>query len=114
MATGWTNTGILKTAGIPAPTGKYRVGCVHLIHDDLFMRLYYPTDSNQTTTTNYQYAKHAYDSKYNRTVLEFQEYKLAGILGTLVPPLISTTNKLVIMITRNRCQDTGIVKCSNQ
>ena len=85
MATGWNNSGILKVPGIPAPSGKYEVGCVHLMYNELFLRLYYPTDNGQSV--NYRFAKHEYHSKYNKAALEFLEYKLAGVISSVVGAL---------------------------
>lgn len=50
-------------AGIPAPSGRYGVGCVDLMHQipgdekgGLLVRLFYPY-SSRTESGNYQYAK---------------------------------------------------------
>jgi platelet-activating factor acetylhydrolase len=59
------------------------------MHDNLFMRLYYPTDLN---VDNHPYAKVFYNPIYRKATLQFYDYKFAGIisgaLGLLTEPRI--------------------------
>ena len=76
---GWKTGGVVKGAGIPAPSGQYRVGCVDLMHqlegDDrgLLVRLYYPTEA--TPEAGYTYS-HWYPHKnYVRGLLQYIKVK---------------------------------------
>ena len=42
-----------RLEGIPAPSGSFEVGCTHLMHQDLHLRLYYPTDKELATKIEY-------------------------------------------------------------
>lgn len=83
----WKTSGLIKGIGIPAPSGSYEVGCLHLMHQDLFMRLYYPA---QEGSINYQYAKQEYDPKYKKAILDFLDLKLSGLIAGVLGFFMST------------------------
>ena len=73
MAEGLSN----KLAGIPAPSGSYEVGCTHLMHQDLQIRLYYPTDRDLATTL--QRATYYPHSNYLKAWLEIFSVSLSSL-----------------------------------
>ena len=77
----WTKNGIIKGSGIPRPSGAYEVGCVHLLHEGIFVRLYYPTESN--LAENYDYARWFFNKQYTSNVLNFCRIKFYSLLAAL-------------------------------
>ena len=77
----WTKSGIFKGSGIPQPSGIYEVGCVHLLHEGCFVRLYYPTDSN--LAANYDFTRWIFHKEYIPNVLHFCQLKFYNLFGAL-------------------------------
>ena len=82
----WTKSGIFKGSGIPQPSGIYEVGCVHLLHEGCFVRLYYPTDSN--LAANYDFARLFFHKEYIRKVLHFCSLKFYNFFAALTSVFI--------------------------
>ena len=87
----WKRSGWLKGEGIPAPRGRYQVGCVDLMHrlegdsDGLLVRLFYPTDPG--LAGQYPYAKATPHPRYVKATLEFLQLKWSGLIATIITPL---------------------------
>ena len=65
----WVNYGIIKTSGIPAPTGQYTVGCIDIATETgVLLRMFYPTHSQHTD--GYQYVAASPDVKYIKAIDE--------------------------------------------
>ena len=85
----WKTTGLIRGLGIPAPTGRYTVGCVDLMqklegdNDGLLVRLFYPTIPQIQEGAGYQYAKWTPHKRYTKGFLEFYQFKLPGILSAI-------------------------------
>lgn len=88
----WKTSGLIKGIGIPAPSGSYEVGCHHLMHEDLFMRLYYPTTPTQGKVTPQQYSKIEYNSKYWKAILDYYEFKFSGLVAGVLGLFTSKYN----------------------
>ena len=77
---------------IPAPSGRYTVGCVDLMHklegdnDGLLVRLFYPTTPQiqEGGTTGYQYAKWMPHAKYTKTTFNFIETMVPGLSSNAI------------------------------
>ena len=82
MAEGWKNSGLVKVEGIPAPSGNYEVGCTHLMHQDLHIRLYYPTERDLATT--FQYAKYYPSSKHLKALFDIFRIPLSGLASGIL------------------------------
>ena len=63
--------------GIPAPSGSYEVGCTHLMHQNLQIRLYYPTESDLATTL--QHATYYPHPNYLKAWLEIFSVSLSSL-----------------------------------
>lgn len=88
MAEGWKRQGgLLKGPGIPAPSGIYEVGCNHLMHDGLLVRLYYPIE--RELSANYDYAKFYFHPNYVKAIYEYMETKNPGLVASLTKMFIS-------------------------
>ena len=90
---GWKASGLIKGAGIPAPTGQHAVGCVDLMHkldgdsDGLLVRLFYPTAVAAPRGADgalYQYAKWTPHKRYTKGFMEFNKTKMPGLISSLV------------------------------
>lgn len=72
----WNKIGTAIGLGIPAPTGKFEVGSVDLMHKldgesyGLLVRLFYPVD-NDTRLDEYQYSKTLTHPQYLKGSLDF-------------------------------------------
>ena len=70
----WQKFGPPRGLGVPAPTGRYEVGCVDVMHrlegdsDGLLVRLFYPTDPG--LAGQYQYAKLYSHPQYFKASME--------------------------------------------
>jgi platelet-activating factor acetylhydrolase len=84
----WKRSGIIKVAGIPAPSGPYEVGTVELMSEGTLVRLYYPT--NRQGAENYQYSNCRFRDIYIKRSLEILGVKLpwlfSGIINYLTYP----------------------------
>ena len=85
MAEKWKDSGLVKLEGIPAPSGNYEVGCTHLMHQDLQMRLYYPTEKDLAAT--FVYAKYYPHPNYLKASLD--------VIGVPLPGLVSGVLRLL-------------------
>ena len=92
MAEGWKLGGWIRGDGIPAPSGKYRVGCVDLMLDlvgdgcggGLLMRLHYPTNAVTPATAangGYPYAMWYPRREYFKGYLDFIQARFSGMLS---------------------------------
>ena len=93
MSEGWKRYGLVRGAGIPAPTGKYAVGCVDLMHEldgdsdgPLLMRLFYPTSlagsaEQAATASRYPYAKWIPHNMYAWSTFSFFESRFPGVMA---------------------------------
>ena len=72
-ATGRTFEGWKCPGGssIPAPSGSYTVGCVDVMHNDLLVRLTYPTSPD--SVGQFEYAKWLPHPKYLKAYLSFMK-----------------------------------------
>ena len=95
MAEGsWKGNGFLDGVGIPAPSGRYRVGSVDLMvkleGDDLgglMVRLFYPTGASPGTGRSgdgFCYAPWFPSKNYVRGYLEFNKSKFSGIASSII------------------------------
>lgn len=74
----WKTGLVLGMAGIPAPSGRYGVGCVDLMHQipgdmkgGLLVRLFYPSFSvEEGGATGFQYAKWLPHERYVKAYTE--------------------------------------------
>ena len=65
----WVNYGIIKTGGIPTPTGQYTVGCIDITTETgILLRMFYPTHSQHID--GYQYVAACPDAKYIKALSE--------------------------------------------
>ena len=95
----WKTSGLLKGAGIPAPTGQHTVGCVDLMHrvnleedsDSVFVRLFYPSIPLQEGPTGYEYAKWTPHKRYTKGFLEFNKIKMPGLVSGLINLVMGKT-----------------------
>ena len=87
MAEEWKNSGLVKVEGIPAPTGNYEVGCTHLMHQDLQIRLYYPTERDLATT--FEYATYYPHPNYLKAWLDIFGVPLSGLASGVLRFLFS-------------------------
>ena len=87
MAEGWKNSGLVKVEGIPAPTGIYEVGCTHLMHQDLHIRLYYPTEKYLATA--FEYATYYPHPNYLTVMLDIFHVPLSGLASGVLRFLFS-------------------------
>lgn len=89
----WRRTGLLKSAGIPAPTGPMKVGCLDVMHrfprqeDGLLVRLFYPTEPGLEGT--YEYAKWFSHLKYVKSFARSLQMKESGELSAILEGKIS-------------------------
>ena len=83
----WKSSGLLKVEGIPAPSGNYEVGCTHLMHQDLQIRLYYPTEKDLATT--FEYAMYYPHSNYLTVSLDTFGVPLSGLVSGVLRFLYS-------------------------
>ena len=97
MAEGWKLGGLLRGNAIPAPSGKYKVGCVDLMLDlvgdqlqgGLLVRLHYPTNASPgTTADSYKYASWFPNKTYVKGYLDYTKTKFSGILSNVISMLI--------------------------
>lgn len=79
----WRESGLIRGLGIPPPSGPHRVGVTHFMHQNLFMRLYYPADLSSRGSGGYQYVSHVYNSKYRKAILDFFGIKLSGLISAI-------------------------------
>ena len=80
---GWKVAGQKKGPGIPSPSGRYRVGCVDLMHQlegdekgGLLMRLHYPTEATPDEGGGfwgYSYSSWYPHRRYVQGYMEFEE-----------------------------------------
>ena len=83
---GWATTGLLKTPGIPAPTGQYSVGCVDVMtKDNLLVRLYYPTRVQDGQ--GYQYVSASPGAKYIKALCEIYNVRPAWLFSAIFSKL---------------------------
>ena len=92
---GWKRHGLVRGDGIPAPTGKYVVGCVDLMHElegdsdgPLLMRLFYPTalagsPEQAATASRYQYAKWTPHKMYSWGTFSFNRSRFPGVMASI-------------------------------
>ena len=84
---GWKSSGLIKVAGIPAPSGQYQVGCNDLMQEGgLLVRLFYPTNEGNG---EYQYTPSRPHPKYTKALFEFLEEKGPGIKSSIINGLLS-------------------------
>lgn len=84
---GWKSSGLIKVAGIPAPSGQYQVGCTDLMQEGgLLVRLFYPTNEGNG---EYQYTPSRPHPKYTKALFEFLEEKGSGIKSSLINGLLN-------------------------
>ena len=84
----WKTSGLIKTPGIPAPSGDYKVGCLDLMDETgLLVRLFYPTSAAGGGAGGYQYAKAVADSKYTKATLQLNNIRMAWLLTSAVSKL---------------------------
>ena len=67
-----------RLEGIPGPSGNYEVGCTHLMHQDLHLRLYYPTEKD--LATKIEYAEYLPHPNYLKAFLDIVDVPLSSIL----------------------------------
>ena len=65
----WRQSGMYKDTSIPVPTGKHEVGCVDLMHRDLLVRMFYPTDPGLTGV--HEYTQWLPNSMYAQGFIDF-------------------------------------------
>ena len=65
----WRQSGTYKETSIPVPTGKHEVGCVDLMHRDLLVRMFYPTDPGLTGV--HEYTQWLPNSMYAQGFIDF-------------------------------------------
>ena len=65
----WRQSGTYKDTSIPVPTGKHEVGCVDLMHRDLLVRMFYPTDPGLTGV--HEYTQWLPNSMYAQGFIDF-------------------------------------------
>ena len=87
MAEAWKSSGLVKVEGIPAPSGSYEVGCTHLMHQDLQIRLYYPTEKDLATT--FEYAMYYPHPNYLTASLDIFAVPLSGLVSGVLRFLFS-------------------------
>ena len=88
MAKRWENYEIVKVEeGIPVPSGNYEVGCTHLMHKNLQIRLYYPTERNLATT--FEYATYYPHPNYLNASLDVHAVPLSGFTSGELRSLLS-------------------------
>ena len=91
---GWKRFGLLKGPGIPAPTGRYAVGCVDLMHElegdsdgPLLVRLFYPIaiqgDLEQVIASGHQYAKWTPHKMYTWGTLSYHRNWFPGLMSNI-------------------------------
>ena len=86
---GWKRFGLIKGPGLPAPTGRYTVGCVDLMHklegdnDGLLVRLFYPTIPQLQEGAGYHYARWIPDKRYLKGSLEFNRSRFPGLISSV-------------------------------
>ena len=83
---GWKAFGIVKGYGIPAPSGSHTVGCVDVMHNDLLVRLMYPTSPD--SAGQFEYAKLLPHPKYVRAFLDYLRTKGAAIMSFVMRKLM--------------------------
>ena len=82
----WVNYGIIKTGGIPAPTGQYTVGCIDITtKTGVLLRMFYPTHSQHTD--GYQYVAACPDVKYIKAICELYNTRPAWLFSTVFDKL---------------------------
>lgn len=99
LSEGWKTSGLLKGAGIPAPTGQHTVGCVDLMHranqeddsDSVFVRLFYPSVRLQEGAAGHEYAKWTPHKRYTKGFLEFNKTKMPGLVSGLINLVMGKT-----------------------
>ena len=87
MAKGWENRDVVKVQGIPVPSGNYEVGCTHLMHQDLQIRLYYPTERDLATT--FEYATYYPDLNCLKASLDLSAIPLSDFTSGELQSLLS-------------------------
>ena len=95
MAEAWKNSGFFRGVGIPAPSGKFTVGCVDLMQqvkegeEDVFVRLFYPTATPAGEVSTEKYATWYPHKNYIRGFLYFSKSRAIGLGTFLTSTLIS-------------------------
>lgn len=90
----WATSGVVKTPGIPAPTGRYNVGCIDIMAESgLLVRLYYPTHVQENQ--GYQYASAIPDSQYVKSSCEIYKTRPAWLFTALLTTLTGTDSKII-------------------
>ena len=82
----WRQSGMYNTS-IPVPTGKHEVGCVDLMHRDLLVRMFYPTDPGLTGV--HEYTQWLPNSMYAYSFIDFLNSILPDIRKPSVESLMS-------------------------
>ena len=99
LSEGWKSSGLLKGAGIPAPTGQHTVGCVDLMHRvneegdgySVFVRLFYPSIPLREGAAGYEYAKWTPHKRYIKGFLDFNKTKMPGLVSGLINLVMGKT-----------------------
>ena len=87
MAKELENCEVVKGEGIPIPSGSYKVGCTHLMHQDLQIRLYYPTERDLATT--FEYATYYPRLDYLKASLDINSVPLSDFTSGELQSLLS-------------------------
>ena len=87
MAKEWENCEVVKVEDIPVPSGSYEVGCTYLMHQDLQIRLYYPTE--RVLATTFEYATYYPRLDYLKASLDVHAVPLSGFTSGELQSLLS-------------------------
>ena len=111
MSVKWKKSGLVKVEGIPAPSGSYEVGCTHLMHQDLQIRLYYPTERDLATA--FEYAKYFPHPRYINALLDVIGIPLSSLVSGIVRILCSKFSQkdVLISLVSNIMPELYIISC---
>ena len=79
---GWKRRGLVAGSGIPAPSGRFTVGCVDICQSDLLVRLMYPTSTSNIG--QYEYARWFPHPNYIKASMKYLHIKPACLVSSFL------------------------------